>query len=291
VQQSFSVFSYGLYKAASGQNTDVLLSGFGGDEMVSARVAVSWNELISKREWDVIRDELYYNGIRFKSVIKPVRIAARYVKSRLLKPGFRTGVFTPELIAKRFENLPLQQEFAIQHELRRRIAEKYRIPFMDNLSDKQKYRINLNHVSQRMEYCYTAAAQFGIEYRYPLLDVNLILAGMAFPPWMKQHHGTNRYIFRQAMKGFVPERIRTREDKSGSTIPHTYFSLHRDRQSILDLVQKASSSSYLNTIFVLDRFSSWYQQLVGHNREELNYLNPGAFYQYLMMLLFYGSDE
>ncbi len=66
----------------------------------------------------------------------------------------------------------------------------------------------LDHLPQRMEYCYAMAAQYGIEYRYPLLDVDLVETALAFPPWIKQHHGINRYLFRQAIRGFVPEEIR-----------------------------------------------------------------------------------
>lgn len=148
----------------------------------------------------------------------------------------------------------------------------------------------MDHLPQRLEYCYTAAAQYGIEYRYPLLDVNLVLACLAFPARLKQHQGTNRYLFRESIKGFVPEVIRQRNDKSGTTIPQTYFSLIREKESILSMVNECRGQSQLEEIFDLSRFPEWYEKLVARAKEDMNYLNPGAFYTYLMMLMYYNRD-
>jgi len=291
VQQNYNVFNYGLFKAAADAGTEVLLSGFGGDELVSARVSVPWNELINGRQWQIIRAELFHQGITLKSVLKPGVLAARYLYSRIYHPEYRTGVFTPDLLDKRLDNLPLNRSYAERHQLAQRFRDKFKTPFRENLSSRQLWRISMAHIPQRMEYCYSAGAQFGIEYRYPLLDVNLMLACLAFPPWMKQHLGVNRYLFREAISGFVPESIRLRNDKSGSTIPHTYFSLVREKEQILGLIQKCSGIEFLSEIFDFSRFPSWYEKLVKREEHDLNYLNPGMFYTYLMIMLYYSSRE
>jgi asparagine synthase (glutamine-hydrolysing) len=291
IQQNYNMFNYGLFKAAGEKGTSTLLSGFGGDELISARVSLSWNEMISKGQWQAIRDELFWKGITPRSVLKSGLITTRYLYSHIYKPKYRTGVFTPELLDKRLNNLPLLPTFVEKHQLERRFREKYRTPRQENLSSRQLYRISMEHLPQRMEYCYAAAAQFGMEYRYPLLDVNLILACLAFPPWLKQHHGQNRYLFRQAMAGFVPESIRQRDDKSGSTIPHTYFSLVGEKNQILALVRDSASVPFLEEIFDFSRFPSWYEKLVKREDKDMNYLNPGAFYTYLMMMKYFGSKK
>jgi asparagine synthase (glutamine-hydrolysing) len=290
VQQNFNIFNKGIYEAAEQQGTHVLLSGFGGDELVSARISLPWNELVRDRKWQVLRDEIYYNGFTPRSLLKPGLIGARYLYSRIRKPSGRTGVFTPQLLERRLSNLPLIPAFAEKHKLAARFREKYTFPYQEKLSFRQLLRIDKEHLPQRMEYCYTAAAQYGIEYRYPLLDVNLVLAGLAFPPWLKQHHGTNRYLFRQVIKDFVPEVIRKRDDKSGTTIPHIYYSLLNEKNNILDLVNSCSASEYLNQVFDLSRFPAWYEMLVKRDREDMNYMMPGAFYGYLMMLMYFRGE-
>ena len=287
IQQNYSIFNQGIYEAAGKKKVEVLLSGFGGDELVSARTAMPWNELIHERQWQVIADELYYKGLTPKSLLKPALLGARYLKSLVCRPEFKTGVFTPKLLDKRFASLPLRQEFAAKGRLRQRLGEKYRHPWHDVLAQRQYTRIMQEHLPQRLEYCYSAAAQYGMEYRYPLLDVDLIETCLAFPPWVKQHHGTNRYIFRQTIKGFVPEQIRQRDDKSGATIPQTFYSLVNEREAIMDLINSCSGSAYLNEIFDFSRFPEWYERLVKRDKKDLNYLMPGAFYEYLMILIYF----
>jgi asparagine synthase (glutamine-hydrolysing) len=290
-QQHFNIFNRGLYEAAGERGVQTLLSGFGGDELVSARIAMPWNELINYRQWKVIVDELFYEGITLKNLLKPGLIAARYLKSRLRQTIYTSGVFTPELLDGRFANIPLQPQFAERNSLRKRLGDNYRRLRRDKTSWRQFDRITLDHLPQRMEYCYTAAAQYGVEYRYPLLDVDLVETCLAFPPWLKQHHGVNRYLFRQAIKGYVPEEIRLRDDKSGSTIPQMYFSLVGEKELLLELVNSCRNHAYINSIFNLLRFPEWYERLVKRDKEELNYLMPGAFYDYLMILLYYRDKD
>jgi len=291
IQQNYSVFNYGLYKAAGESGIRVLLSGFGGDELVSARTSLPWNELIREQQWRVILDEIFYKGIFPKTILKPGLLAAKYLYSKIHHPEYRTGVFTPDLLGKRLGNLPLQSGFVEKHHLEQRYRDKYKFPYRDTLSKRQLDRISMDHLPQRLENCYTAAAQFGLEYRYPLLDVNLMLACLAFPPQVKHHHGINRYLFRQAITGHVPESIRQRDDKSGSTIPHIQYTLAREREEILTLVREGSQSSRLCEIFDFSRFESWYERLVKRDPKDINYLMPGAFYDYLMVMMYFKSNE
>lgn len=287
IQQNFSMLSDALYEAAGRDHIKVLLSGFGGDEMVSSPTGVLWSELLVEREWRIILDELFYKNINKKSLFKAGIILYRYLYTQLKKPGKTSGVFTKELIDGRFQNIPLQRDFADKHNLRQRLADQYVREKRSTLAMKQFDRIMHDHVPQRMENCYAAAAQYGIEHRYPLLDVDLIETFLAFPSWMKQHHGINRYAFREAMTGFVPETIRNRNDKSGSTIPQTFYSLLNDREEILDVIRKASKSPKLQEVFNFEKFERWYEKIVKRDPKDNGYLMRGALFTYLMILLYY----
>jgi hypothetical protein len=148
------------------------------------------------------------------------------------------------------------------------------MPHQEKLAWRQYSRILMDHLPQRMEY-WAWPPHMRVEYRYPLLDTDLMETCLVFPPWVKQHHGMNRYLFRQAIRGFVPESIRQRNDKSGTTIPHTYLSLLNEREAIMDLINNRSGSAYLNSIFDFSRFPAWYDMLVKRDKADMNYLMPG----------------
>lgn len=287
IQQNFSVLCDALYQTAGRDHVQVLLSGFGGDEMVTARTSVQWNEMIQNGEWSLLRDELFHEGITLRSLLKAARLPIGYFKRSIKRSGYTSGVFTKELLDKRFSNIPLQSDFAKKNNLRHMLGDQYIREIRDSLAMRQVDRIMHPHLPQRLEYCYAAAAQYGIEYRYPLLDVDLVETYLAFPSWMKQRHGINRYVFRQAIKGFVPEEIRLRNDKSGSTIPQTYYSLKNEQDKILDLIRKASGSQILQEIFDFEKFERWYEKIIKRDSKDTNFLMPGAFYTYLMILLYY----
>lgn len=291
IQQNFSVLCDALYQAAGRDQVQVLLSGFGGDEMVSARTSVQWNELIRNREWRIICEELFHNGVTPRNLFRTARLPINYLKWYLRRGGYTTGVFTRELLDKRFSNIPLNPDFVLENNLRQRLGDQYIRERRDFLAMRQVDRIMHPHLPQRLEYCYAAASQYGIEYRYPLLDVDLIETYLAFPSWIKQRHGINRYAFRQAIKEFVPEAIRLRNDKSGSTIPQTYYCLAKEGDQIRELIGKASQSPTLSMIFDFSKFRTWYEKLVKRAPEDQNFLMPGAFYSYLMMMIFEENQE
>ncbi|UOR14185.1 asparagine synthase-related protein [Halobacillus amylolyticus] len=54
----------------------------------------------------------------------------------------------------------------------------------------------------------------GVEIRYPFLNLELIEFLLNIPPYFKDNKKSNKYILRAALKGILPEKIRTRVGKS-----------------------------------------------------------------------------
>lgn len=63
------------------------------------------------------------------------------------------------------------------------------------------------------------AMQNQIEIRMPFMDYRLVTYTMALPQKSKLNHGYTKYILREAMKGIMPEDIRTRKLKIGLGAP------------------------------------------------------------------------
>jgi asparagine synthase (glutamine-hydrolysing) len=57
--------------------------------------------------------------------------------------------------------------------------------------------------------------QEGIEMRYPFLHRPLVEHSLRLPPAMRIRAGTGKYVLREAMRGILPEEVRTRRGKGG----------------------------------------------------------------------------
>ncbi len=289
-QQRFHMFNTGIYRAAGQAGAHILLSGFGGDEMVSARTGPSWNDLIIEKQCSEFLRALRKNTVLPVAVFKGMMRMAAYCMERNRQPGKTSGVFTPELLSRRFENLALLPEFAAINNLKERYSGKHLRQVERFLAGRQLQRIGHQHVLQRIEYSCAAAAQFGIQYRYPLLDISLLEACLSFPSWVKHQPGTDRYLFRNAIKDLVPEEIRMRKDKTGAVIPHINIRLQYDRMLITGFLNTMAEDRFLSTIFDFSRFGDWIDALIERKPEDMNYLMPGAFYNDLMIMLWFSQD-
>jgi asparagine synthase (glutamine-hydrolysing) len=286
-QQNFHIFNKGLFESVSHKKIGVLLSGFGGDEMISARISFPWNEILEDGQFNVFFDELFYQGITFHSFFKGIKIVGEYILSKANKQIYTNRKFSNDLLDKRFNQLPIRDDFSDKHNLKTRFYDKYRYVSQYKISQQQVTRITQNYISQHLDLSYAAAAQYGIEYRYPLLDVELLETYLSFPSQVVNHYGINRYIFREAIKNFIPEKIWSRNDKSFMTIPHFIMRLASDREIILSTIDDCSNSAYLREIFEFEKFPEWFGELIKQDEKKNYYFLPGAFCNYLMMMLYF----
>jgi asparagine synthase (glutamine-hydrolysing) len=73
----------------------------------------------------------------------------------------------------------------------------------------------------------------GIRVRYPLLDRDLVDFAATIPPALKVRWKKNRYIFKQAMRGFLPDEIITKS-KHGMGLPVTpWFKQDKQMNALL----------------------------------------------------------
>jgi asparagine synthase (glutamine-hydrolysing) len=61
---------------------------------------------------------------------------------------------------------------------------------------------------------HSAERHFGIEYRHPFFDRELVEFALSLPPEMKYANRTVKRILRKAMEGILPEKINRRRDKA-----------------------------------------------------------------------------
>jgi asparagine synthase (glutamine-hydrolysing) len=285
-QQNFGVFSDHLYQHAMKEKVSVLLSGFGGDEVVTSKSLKYLSDLAKNNQWKELKRDLKTqkpNKFRiYKSLLK------YYLK-------FKTPLIyklisfekdeNPWWFGK-YENLAINSKFAKKLNIKDRYFSYYKKLKTNSLQEINIERITHPHVSQRIEYCSLIARKYGIEYRYPLLDKRLIEFYLSIPIRLKARNGIGRYAIRKAIEGIVPEKIQWRNDKSGATISTVYMRFIKNKDQISEIISKAKSNKAICSYIDVEKFEIWFQKYCQRSETGEKDLNPAAFYNYLKLIIF-----
>lgn len=183
-----------------------LLSGYGGDEVVSSFAKGLPVELLARGAYGAALREL--------PGLFPARLARLGKMMRTGPPDQAAG------FKKVYESHFLQA--CIREEV---LRDPKFVETIEQWSLPSGRKTDLNTLlanglgfrfarSGRLESEAIYSATYGIEYRYPLLDRNLIQQYFATPAIEKRHRGMGRYLHRRAVEGRVPERIVWQKTKS-----------------------------------------------------------------------------
>ncbi len=203
--QSHEIF----YDLGAKQGVRTLLSGFGGDEFVSSiHGNLYLQELLKHKQFF----KLYRN---FKG--NAVTRALRFAKLLYLSKG-RAGLVNPRMpkaYAERWPFIILKEELIAAYQLQACYDAQGR--FDNGYADLDQFTLENRwapFVSTRLENCALMAGSYGIEYRWPLLDVRLIQCFLSIPSAEKYRQGVGRYLHKQAIAPEVPKEIIAQNSKS-----------------------------------------------------------------------------
>ena len=285
-QQGFHFYSDVLLKEAANHGIETILSGFGGDEGVSSKAPGFFKEMKISGNKERFRNELLLryskNGLGpFQSYLRTLLhyyVTPRISWSRL--PGEKR---IPSGIEKIFNSI--DRRFLDSMQIRNRFREKFVFADEDTLKERLVRQLMHNHIPQRLEYSYLSAKSYGIEYSYPLLDIDLLQLYLDLPAEFKFRNGSGRAIFRESLKGVVSEQIRLREDKSGFAIPSVFARISKDCNQINELILRCRDNNnyhYLDYSYML----SWLNGIKSVSEKTAGrYPGTGAFINAVQMLM------
>lgn len=169
----------------------------------------------------------YFFGFYFKDLLRNYKIAKLsneiycYLKEHKSLFGFKSFLYfmLPKGLrtkARVHEKNYLNIDFVNQYQNNNSISEN--IYGSNTLKEAL-----LDHFEYKLEHLLKwedrNSMAFAIEARVPFLDYRFVEKLLATPSEQKIRKGVTKYIFREAMKGIVPEKIRLRKDKLGYGTP------------------------------------------------------------------------
>ncbi len=287
-QQGYDIFADSLYEEARKRNVSILLSGFGGDEGITSKAGGYRQELIQKKDWVRLKKEV----IRTKgSRLKRIWSLIKYLWMRYLPGVFfaMRGKWKGDWRKPKLRGLAFSREFGERMKIKERYFSRVGFPDDPDVRARQYKRLTHDHVSQRFEYSWLAALYRKMEYAYPFWDVDLVDFYYSLPSEFKQKNKVNRYLYRVAMKGYLPDKIRNRNDKTGATVPTVQHRFIKDYYPIKKLIHESEKQgikyfehTHLRLMQERIRYRSFIDKIPSH---------PGAFINALKILLWLKSSQ
>lgn len=248
--RGYGILIDALLEAAAGTGARTLLSGFGGDEVVSHQAEELLSELTEQRAWQELWRECRHTPETEKrSTVQTLLQSMTGAYFPFVKPvwqSVRKKIAPPvEGVQKR---IPIAPSFYRVPDIRSRLDGDQDLHTISSVRQSQCRRLLHPSLPVRLETCAIEAASHRLEYRYPLLDIRLIEFCLAVPARMKRKNGYGRYLFRKGIAGIVPPEIQWRVDKIGATVPSVRHRIIRDAAAIAELIQHATVTAAVRYI-------------------------------------------
>lgn len=222
-------------KMAQKDNVSILFSGWGGDEFVSLSLRGAINHIILRFKLLDFYRWIKYFGIkntlyRVWNEVMPLVLPA-VVHDKRKRQARLTRFFHVSFIVKHIGSFFFNYKRCF-------FGWGNRTGFMLRL-------LHNYHLPERMDSWALYGERYGIEYKYPLLDKELLEFWFTVPVKHTYQTMVSRYLYREAMKGILPEMIRMRPDKHEAFLAN--LNMTRRKKQIQQMIQTNNAFSISNS--------------------------------------------
>jgi len=203
VEHSNASFHMPFYEHCQQHNIRTLLSGFGGDEVVTNPGDIAKRELLVNRQWIALFQGLGGEHVGWlKKTVRFLRVVKDVCSLKEYNPAFLKS----NQLA--WQNHILKQEVIKRYDLETifKARAKFDAPYT-NLNTLILDNRLLPFVPTRTEQCSLMAASYGVEYRWPLLDRRLMQQYLSTPVVEKWWQQMGRLLHRKAIDGLVAPKV------------------------------------------------------------------------------------
>ena len=224
-----------IMKTAQKDNVPILFSGWGGDEFVSLSLRGAINHI-------VLRFKLgdFYRWIKYFGIKSTIHRVWKEIMPLVL-PSFLCDKRTRQNRLTRFFHV----SFILRHIDSFFLNYKKCIFGWGNRTGFMLRLLHNYHLPERMDSWALYGERYGFEYKYPLLDKELLEFWFTVPVKHTYQTMVSRYLYREAMKGILPEMIRMRPDKHEAFLAN--LNMTRRKKQIQKMIQANNAFSISNS--------------------------------------------
>lgn len=291
-QQHYHTFSDALYESVIRNNINILLSGFGGNELISYQGSGFYHELLNNNKFKILYREL---KARKKNVESSLIKQIIYLFLEVYFPSFHKAYKgikgRKHWIEIKYMNAAINPSFEEKMNIRQKIKQLSNQIDSFILKEAQFKQISHDHISQRLEYSGITAKHYGFEYCYPLLDRRLVEFGLAIPNHLKVKDGWGRYLYRKVLEDLLPAEIVWKQKGPGASIPSVMYRFLKDREKIHDLINESDRKGIAKEYIDYKKLKEWFNRIISLEESEDRPLYPSLFINYLELICFMAENN
>ena len=219
---------------ARAQGLRVILSGWGGDEAVSAHTSTYLAEFFINGQWPELGNaiRLQLNGSGNGQPLSTVRKSLGILRD-LTVPRLPDSLYS---LAVR-SNFPAHQSPCIQPDFGRRYQNEVRDlrgpawRFLPGVRETMGRHLEIGNIPMRLEHWVVSGARHQLVYRYPMLDKRLVEFVFGVPTSQFCGPFLRRSLFRSAVSALLPDAdwgVAKRSPASRDAMQRDYFQAHSD---------------------------------------------------------------
>ncbi|MBB1439401.1 hypothetical protein H5202_12055 [Shewanella sp. SG41-4] len=233
---------------AQSQGCRTVLSGWGGDHCVTGYGDEYIHELFFGRHYLLLYRQLKLRQQRGRGG-NPIKAMLRLLIQHQIPQVYKKQLQLRNGLAKQSADLFYHPILTakVTHKLAEIIKPYYAIIDKTSVQARDHRELIEVGVQRRMTLTEIAARHYRCEFRYPMLDKELVEFAYSLPSHLKCKYGVERYMFREILKGHTTERIRMRRKADVLTT----LNIDKMQEKSDELLQKvvANWASDLDAIF------------------------------------------
>lgn len=258
LQLKFAIFSDGVFEKCTDFSADTLLSGFGGDQLVTSNAGKALYEIFRKKHYRHLWSTLMQYA---KNTNKnPVWTLFSFFMKNSFPELYHLYTRDKSYPESRINRFPLTERGRLMvKDFFKDLREDRFIK--QGLRERQYEKIMEAHIPHRLENSYLMASGYGMNYSFPLLDVRLMEYYFSLPPEVKFKDGWGRYMIRKVMDKKIPDEIVWRNDKSYPSMPNVAARMYNDQMELNSFFLKYKGGKTIDDIIDLDALIQITQKL------------------------------